>query len=228
MTLLRKPTERRCPDETLLAALTEGTLPDAMRVNVVGHVAECKQCQEVVALLARLARVPAPTVDPDVFATGQAAGVASLHRREDVPQQNSRAFGPTRFAVAAAILLAASGTLISTLRPPVAGPPTAASSSSPELRSRLDTAHVTIRVPRDGDVLPSQISWDAVPTSLGYVVSVVGGDGALVWQTSTRMTTAHVEATLEPGRPYYLMVKALLPDGKTLPGRAVSFRVLPR
>ena len=64
MTLQRKRTERRCPDETLLAALTEGNLPDAVRASVVRHVAECRPCQETVASLTRLAHAPVATVDP--------------------------------------------------------------------------------------------------------------------------------------------------------------------
>jgi hypothetical protein len=213
-----------CPDETTLAAFADGTLPQRVRIATAAHVAGCRRCLDALAMLARLADSPVDQVDPALRERARKTATVAL--------RNDSAGGLVslnwRVPAAAALLLSvASGALLYQLgmTTEVGGP---AALTRHEVRTADIPDRVVIRHPGNDDVLAGLAAWDAVAPAIRYLVSVTDEDGALVWQTTVRETTTRVSATLDPGRRYYFMVKALLPDGKWIPGRAVRFRAPPR
>ena len=186
------------------------------------HVAACPGCLDATAMLARLADAPLEGVDPALHDRAGKAGAFALRNGSagDLFLSNWRV--P---AAAALLLSVANGALLYHLRVPEVGAPAALTRH--EVRTTDVADRVAIRRPGTDDVL-GLVAWDAVPPAIGYLVSVTDEEGALVWQTTVRDTTTRVSATLEPGQRYYLMVNALLPDGKSISGRAVRFRAPPR
>jgi len=78
-------------------------------------------------------------------------------------------------------------------------------------------------VPGDG----LEIRWRGVRDALVYEVRLVTSEGSLVWEGQTEATEATLPADvrLEPGRKYYVWVRAYLSEGRTLKSDAFGFSV---
>jgi hypothetical protein len=72
-----------------------------------------------------------------------------------------------------------------------------------------------------------EIRWRGVPGALGYEIRLVTSEGSLVWEGQTEATEATLppEVRLEPGRRYYVWVRAHLSEGRTLRSDAFGFSV---
>lgn len=220
----------RCPDEALLASWAEGTLPDAAREGLEGHVADCAFCRGQLGFLARASDLGPPPAVP--------AHLLSAARGERAPLLG-RLRPATALAAGAGLLLAL---LVAAPWPgfPGARPSDRAGGDSPaapgdarEVRS--DAApDVSPRIlhPAEGQTVARgalALRWIGTPRALFYTVQVVDGDGDVAWEGRAEGTSLSVPATatLAPGRPYFAWVFAHLPSGATLPSPAVGFRLAP-
>ena len=220
----------RCPDEALLASWAEGTLTDAAREGLVGHVADCAFCRGQLGFLARASDLGPPPAVP--------ARLLSAARGERAPLLG-RLRPATALAAGATLLLAL---LVTAPWPgfPGAGPSGRAGGDSPaapgdarEVRSDAapDVSPRLLR-PAEGQTVAREalaLRWTATPRALFYTVQVVDADGDVAWEGRSETTTLSVPAAapLFPGRPYFAWVFAHLPSGATLPSPAVGFRLAP-
>jgi len=72
-----------------------------------------------------------------------------------------------------------------------------------------------------------EIRWQAVETALSYRVLVMNSSGDLVWQAKTSSTHLEIPAEIDltRGRQYFVWVKALLPDVRTIKSETIGFVV---
>ncbi len=72
-----------------------------------------------------------------------------------------------------------------------------------------------------------EIRWRGVRGALVYEVRLVTADGSLVWEDRTEATAAPLPAgvRLEPGRRYYVWVRAYLSEGRALKSATFGFSV---
>jgi len=200
-----------CLDEASLAALVDGGLPDAERVELEGHLADCGWCVRRLALLASLVEEEAV---PEPLSTGvRAAARRSFEVRR-------RRFVPARWAAAAAIVALVSGGLGWQLAELRHRPPEA-----PRVRDsqRVVDEHTGIDLLSPAGTTLTldagrRVHWTAVPGSLSYTVSLSGSDGIPLWEGESQGTEIRLPGALalEPGTIYYVQVRAHLPDGRTL------------
>jgi len=198
----------QCPDEVMLAALADGSLRNVERDAVIGHVADCDRCLSSIGMLASLARDPTATDVPTaLIAKARALQPRPLAWRTP--------------AVAAAVLVLASMALIyqaapRSPSPPSAGVATVSNERGPQIEDRL-----TIIRPRNNDVLRSVVEWQPVAGATGYQLTITREDGSLVWQSRSDATAITIKPPLAPRQSYFLIVKALLPGGRTVASKAI-------
>jgi anti-sigma factor RsiW len=213
-----------CPDENVLAEYVEGVLPGTEREPLEHHLADCARCLALVGLLVRSAEPGEPRTAPERAAgrtlTTNALPTAGPHRSWWRSGRGLAAAASVLIAVAAVVRLA--------------GPfdrPDATATQARITRGEA-AAHPALQVldPAPGavlDVAQFSVRWTPVPDGREYDVRIVSDSGDVVG-------TAHVETTewrpgettaLEPGRDYYVVVVARLPDGRTLSSEHVPFRV---
>lgn len=228
----------RCPDESQLAAYVDGRLEAPEREKIKAHLTDCNFCLDQVAFLARLEKAELPENVP----------ASVLSRARELAGPPSRvALVPAwgRVAAAAAVACLAVVVTVSIRRAHVTSPSgatasvetpsgaqPAASSPSAEtgvVRGQTQTA-LTVVFPASDSVVPRkdlQLRWNAVSGALNYDVSLMTADGNLVWEQRADRNSLAVPAgvKLEAGHKYYLMVRADLPEGKTVDSKAVAFSV---
>ena len=148
--LRNAPTEQRPPDLTisesahldadLLAAFAEQALSGAERDSVLGHLALCGDCREVVALA-----LPAAATELPPMAAGNKNDGWTTFPRDGAPAPRKLSFASSSVrwaalaagvAVAGAVLLLHPGTLHQA-RLPYAGPTQVATALPPESGSRI-------------------------------------------------------------------------------------------
>lgn len=229
----------QCPDESQLAAYVDGRLEASEREKIKAHLADCNFCLDQVAFVARIERATLPESVP--------ASVLS-RARELAGPPSKVALVPAwgRVAAAAAVACLAVVVTISVRRahvtspsgatPPVltpAGVPPnspASSAETSEVRGATRNAPLAVVFPAPDSVVPRkdlQLRWEAVSGALNYDVSLMTADGNLVWEQRADRNSLAVPAgvKLEAGHKYYLMVRADLPQGKTVDSKAVAFSV---
>ena len=216
-----------CPDEGEVAAFAEGRLPDSTRDRFEEHLAVCESCLGTAAILLRLRDSEAIEVPPDL--RRRAVQLLPGHRQPWWHRQ-------WRVALpAAAGLILAVGVVVfqQDSGPPALSPqkvPFGGEANSVRLRTYVPDA-LRILAPAEGAVVDpyrADLHWTAASQGLFYEVQVISDDGDLVWKGRTEEVEMRLpaEAGLDPGREYFLWVRAYLPDGKTLKSSAVGFKVV--
>ena len=76
------------------------------------------------------------------------------------------------------------------------------------------------------DAANLELHWATIPRALFYDVRITDPSGQLVWSSKVEQERVQVpeDAGLKPG-PYYVWVRAHLPEGKLVRTQAVSFTV---
>jgi hypothetical protein len=226
----------RCPDEHDLAAYADQQLIGAERERVESHLSKCDSCLQQVAFLVRHAQGAASV--PARF-------LARARQLEISAQRNRPLTWQWAGAVAAIALVAVSAALwrgarlkhpvdrpvhvAEAQRPQAAGIP---GDPNPETETSVRGASPGVSLPivlspRAGATVPASdfiIRWQPLAGSVAYEVRVVTADGTLVWRKRVLETSVRPPAqTLQPGRKYFVWVRALLPDGETQLSTSVSF-----
>ena len=72
-----------------------------------------------------------------------------------------------------------------------------------------------------------QFQWKTVDGALDYEVRVLTAEGDLVWELKTEGNSVKLpsDVRMETGHRYYLLLRADLPQGKTVESRAIGFSV---
>ncbi len=213
----------RCPDEETLAAWVEGSLPQARREKLEGHVADCPFCCGQVGFLARAAELgPLPAVPAHLLAAARG--------------QSAPPFGLLRPAT---LVAAGAGLVLALLVVSPWGRP-GSFSAEPEAARVVRTAR-TVRGPADaawilrpseGEIVPRaalELQWEEAPEALFYTVQLVDPKGDVVWEgrADGARLAVHANAALAPGQPYFAWVLAHLRSGTTVRSPAVGFRLAP-
>ena len=210
-----------CPEEVLIAGYVDGNLSPEERSQLEDHLATCRYCLGQLAVLSRLQSVDdTPSTVPESILVS-AKQISEPESRSKIG--NSRGWA----AVAAAAGLAAMLGLAVWL--PKGGE--APELESPEVRSVASAATgVVVHQPREAEVLSAGailFRWSEVPNALSYQLRLVTSGGEIVWQTESEKTWVKLptEIRLVPGSTHFVLVRALLHDGKTLRSAAVGFQV---
>lgn len=227
----------RCLDESQIAAYIDGQLEASERERIKAHLPDCNFCLDQVAFAAGIEKAKLPDGAP----------ASLLSRARDLAGSRSRvALIPVwgRVAAAAAVACLAVVVTVSVRRShlppgPSSGPsvetssgppaPTHSSSAASAVRGGAENA-LTVVFPASDSVVQRknlQLRWGAVSGALYYDISLMTADGNLVWEGKADGSSLTVppNVKLEAGHKYYLMVRADLPEGKTVESRAVAFSV---
>ncbi len=239
----------RCPDEERIAAYVDGRLASPARERVEGHLARCEACLGQLVFLLRLEKAQPPPPVPESLLARARASAASGRRRVLAPGLQWAALaGATASAFfVAAVWLRQPSPIVppaapsapppaEKASPPPASPGPSAAAAAPasppprRVRGGGGSPAPEILVPREGSVVPGdglEIRWRGVRGALVYEVRLVTADGSLVWEERTEATAALLPAgvRLEPGRRYYVWVRAYLSEGRTLKSAAFGFSV---
>ncbi|MBK8974352.1 MAG: hypothetical protein IPM29_00340 [Planctomycetes bacterium] len=185
-----------CPDENALAAFAEGRGAAAARESIERHVADCPDCQEVVACVAPSATVrtlPRRARKARAVLAAAALVLVALGAhwllRSPAPLAERLEVAARRLAAAEPDLFAGLPLSDDRLRPPRAD----------ELRGRTEVA-------QPGGVLletPPAFRWAARPVSSAWRCALFDGSGREVWRTETsapELRWPSDAAPLAPGR----------------------------
>ena len=197
-----------CPDETTLAALADATLPGDQRIAAIRHVADCEACIAALGMLTRMhGKAIEVTVPESLLARASAA--SNVETRWYIP------------AAAAAVLAITSSVLLYPIAHRLSTVPLAPALERSKAPVAAAVSHVAVVVPRENGPMPEAIRWTPIVGATGYLVSITHEDGSLVWQARSDNTVCPVTATIEPGRAYFVLVRAFLPGGRAVTSRAI-------
>jgi hypothetical protein len=232
----------RCPDESQLAAYFERQLEPSQHRSVEAHVSSCDYCLAQVAFLLNVEDAELPEVPRALLERARGGGsllgtlvwkwspvalasimvIASLliWRQTQAPQVQSER-PPQREQ--------ASASTVAPVKPAVTAELRAA---SPTQQSRIQTRpslEPRMLQPTAGAAVNAaklELRWTAVPQALFYDIRITSPNGQLVWSAKVEEEKVQVpaEAGVQPG-PYFVWVRAHLPEGKLVRTPAVSFTV---
>jgi hypothetical protein len=192
-----------CPDESVLAAYSDGLLEDAERQQAEEHFADCDDCLEQIGLLAQLSRQADDLrpVPDELLAKAQALSTRPSSRLTTaywVP------------AAAAALLLLA---ILPWMALRTDAPPQDRLLRSSQGQSALQ---VVAPQPETNLSLPFEFAWKILPQAVSYEVLVVDSEGEPVWQgqASQPQITLPADAPLKPGNRYFMRVGAQIAGGE--------------
>jgi hypothetical protein len=227
----------RCPSAQQIAAYGEGKLPAAESDAIERHLLHCSGCREQIAMLANLSHQSNETHLP--------AGLL-LRAMTLVPPEGKRsAVKPVWIATAAILVLSAGlGTFL--MRSRSAGgqqvianalPTETQATASPVKPNDGQPATEDIyrgsrNVPHAAGVLSAKISqrggvtllrWASVPRAVFYDVTVLSGEGDIVWSTRTEKPAAELPSSaLAAGE--FARIRAILPAGRSVTSHAVPLK----
>ena len=238
----------RCPSEEQLAAYAENRLTEQGRSHIEAHVSKCAHCLGQVAFLLKVEETPAPEVPPDLLRRVQQPAIelprsrviwrwapvgavaaclaiaVSIAMRQP---QDTRPQPPTPAAPAASAQPSSGQRLTAQARPEGQLPGT------PERQTRNANplpAVPWLITPRAGAVVDRtafELRWKDVPRALFYEVRIATSDGSLVWKARVEQTSLRLpeDIQLQPRQPYFVWVRAYLPEGKVIRAEASAFTV---
>ena len=219
-----------CPSEAEIAAYADHAITGRDRDTIEAHLADCEFCLSQVAFLARIREAELPASVPGWL----------LSRARDLAGSRARvvlipAWG--RVAAAAACLLV---TVTVSLRySRLHNLSSGTNAPAPAGMPRMDAGDVR-RGARDASlavVFPTpesavarkdlQFRWKTVDGALDYEVCLLTAEGDLVWEQKTEGNSIKLpsEVRVATGHRYYLLIRADLPQGKTVESRPVAFSV---
>jgi hypothetical protein len=220
-----------CPGEAEIAAYADHAITGRERDKIEAHLADCEFCLSQVAFLVRMEKgeLPAAVAGP------------LLSRAQDLVGARTRVtLIPVWGRVAAATACLAVVVTVSVrywhFRSPSSGanaPPSSVgmpSGGAGEVRGAAETAPLTVVFPAPASVVARkalQFRWKTVDGALDYDVRLLTAEGDQVWDQKTEGNSIQLPSDIrvQTGHRYYLLIRADLPEGKTVDSRAVAFSV---
>lgn len=210
-----------CPEEAVIAGYSDGNLSLAERMPLEAHLATCRYCRGQLGILSLLeAESDSPPAVPET--------VMMAARQLVVDDTTSRPIGNRGWAagLAAAALAAMLGLAVWLPQ----GGQVGRSGGSAVRTVVPKQALLMVLQPRESELVPAEeveIRWTEVSQALSYQLLLVTSDGDIVWKTELEQTQAKLPDNLEmeASSTYFVWIRALLPDGKTLRSTAVGFQV---
>jgi hypothetical protein len=237
----------RCPDEARLAAYFERRLPAPQQQEVEAHVSSCEHCLAQVAFLLEVQDAELPAV-PRALLQRVRQPVSSRTRFSGMVWR----WSPAVAALAGVVVVASIFVWRDQPAPGVPPDRVAQREPAPEPAAAAPAPQVTVEsnagsprreargqapLPLEPRVLepkPSatvnaanlELRWVGVPQALFYEVLITNPSGQPIWSSKVEQEQVRVpaEARLQPG-PYFVWVRAHLPEGKVTRGQAVTFTV---
>lgn len=212
-----------CADPATLAAFVDQGLREADQAAVKNHVLRCDSCFEAVTQLLSLKGQPIPELP--VYLSRHALRVGT-------GQPGRTGFGGWRRAGAVAALAASLlfGVGLWVTRSSVGEVPGQNREESTLRGGDAETEYLLLVFPaKDARLVPGQVrfAWEAVRGAVAYEVRLVDESGTPVWRTRVAAGTAvHPEAEL-PAGDYFVSVRALLADGRSVTSEFIRFSVTP-
>lgn len=216
---------KECPSLEVLERIMEESSADA---KAAAHVAACPHCQTEIAMLRNFeSSAPSATEGAAVAWIS-----AQLERKQQAPAARESAtvvpFWRTLFRLpymaAAAALVVAITLGISIYRSDNRQPGFTSHSIGTTFRG-------DIHLNATGDLSrpPEQLTWEAVPGAVSYLVEIDDITGDKIWQSTSRQNsiavTPELKSKMRPGKPLKWMVTALGANGNELATGRADFRV---
>jgi hypothetical protein len=216
-----------CPEDQQIAEYFDGDLNDAERINLERHLTDCRFCLARIGILNRLEEsIDNRRVPEAVLATAKQLPIEAPVRRLK--------FAPT-LATAAVVVLALFTVVSKNPDPglqPSSGPPVTSGFEETNIQLRSisrDAMNLSVLKPAPGaDILPgSLIQWAEIPGKLHYNIYVLSSAGDVLWTERLGGTDWALDESLHlaANSTYYFRVEAILPDGRVLSSKHVSFGV---
>jgi Putative zinc-finger len=225
-----------CPDEHQLAAYVDQQLIGAERERVESHLAKCDRCLQQVGFLIKESQVTA----------GPAPSSLVLRAKKLEAAADRKVFFDWKWiSAAAAMAVVAIGivvvrdwrlkmeensTIVATAQQPSAPAVREQMKSQADtaVRSNSPAASVPIVLsPQPGAVVHASdfiIRWEVVTNAAAYEVRIVTAEGDLVWSKRVYENSVNPpKQVLQSGLKYFVLVRALLGNGKTQQSEAVGF-----
>jgi Putative zinc-finger len=235
----QKQPKRRwnCPGDGMMAAYVDRALGDADRARLQEHLAGCGYCRTLVADIVKLKRATDVPAAPAALVEKVRALAPSAPRRLTWSWATVAAAGTLACAVIAVTLLKTPQSLtISTPAPAVpviSRPEMPAQSSTPKretVRNLKSPQSVpAIVLPHPDSVIARErleFRWNEVPDSLHYQVRLLTSEGDLAWEGDSAATHIRLPDDLAlPGGRYFVLVSALMKNGRMRKSTPVAFRV---
>lgn len=207
-----------CLSESAIAAFVEGNVSTLERKRIESHIEGCSFCREQAAFLVR-GRVDVPQEVPELW----------LSRAKEIASRDVRVTvrSPWRWATASAVCLVLISIVI--LHTPRQKTQMPGLNAPAGVRGESDGASVPeLLAPASGAIVPRQgaeFQWKPVFGARQYQISVLNRSGDLIWQASTRATSAKLPLALrlDAGQRYFVWIHAYLEDGKAVRSSAVAF-----
>jgi hypothetical protein len=253
---MRENTGWRCPDEAHLAAYVDRRLPAADQARIEAHLADCDACVDQVSFLVRQPADAAGTVAPQVLSRARdlvppvrsfwvvplmrwgtmtaaaacvvlAVGLFRLQAPHEPPAEERAPEAPAAVAPAPSLPVRTPAQLRAAPRPaPRPAPAVRNSVGTPMAFHLLFPAENATLSPHD-----LTLQWSAIAGAAYYEAQVTTDEGDVAWSARTDATSVRLpgdSASLQPGRKYFVWIRAYLAGGGTVKSAAVSFHIADR
>jgi Putative zinc-finger len=238
----RNPEQRRkwnCPDEQVLASYLDQTANSDASTRVERHLSSCSHCRVLVAESLKAQR-------PENFGRVPAALLTRVRSLGTPAPVHSRwSWLPLTVApVGCAVLLFAWLRAPRTFEPPQWSAPSApAIFKSPSAAPAIVPPSEVVRSSDKASSLPTLIfpaissviqsdrinfRWRAVPNASHYQVRILTEAGELLWQHDSAENQLQADDSLSlPAGRYYVLVSAIMENGRAQQSSPVEFKVTP-
>ena len=230
----RSKTETRrrwgCPGEAEIAAYADHATTAKDKDRIEAHLADCESCLSQVAFLARIKEAEPPATVPGPLLSRARDLVGSRARVVLIP-----AWGRVAAAAACLVVAVTVSVRYSRLHNLSSGTNAPAPAGMPrmdpgDVRGGARDASLAVVFPEPESAVARkdlQFRWKTVDGAFDYEVRLLTAEGDLVWERRTEGNSIKLpsEVRVATGHRYYLLIRADLPQGKTVESRAVAFSV---
>ena len=237
-----------CLSEAEIAAYVDHAIRGTEKDKIDAHLADCEFCLSQVAFLIRIqkaelpASVPGPLLSRarDLVPGPNTVRPYSVRAGvELIPAWGRVAAAAACLAVVVTVsvrysrfrsLSSSSNAPASSARIRPDAQPVLQNPSVGDVRGGVESASLAVVFPVPESAVPRndlQFQWKTVDGALDYEVRVLTAEGDLVWEQKTEGNSVKLpsDVRVETGHKYYLLLRADLPQGKTVESRAIGFSV---
>jgi hypothetical protein len=222
-----------CPGEAEIAAYADHATTGREREKIEAHLADCEFCLSQVAILARIEETELAGSVPASLLSRARDLVDSRHSVSLIPAWSRVAVAAACVAVAVTLSVRYAhfrnppASLVGT---PSGAQPSLQNPSAGEVRGGAENARLSVLFPAPQSTVARkdlQFRWKPVDGALYYEVRMLTAEGDVVWDQKTEGNSIRLpgDVGVETGHRYYLLIRADLPEGRTVESKAVGFSV---